>query len=123
MIRSLLSRSSAASQSSYDWVMHVLGAAHRVVISIALSCGSVAYAGEFFEIDYIRSPGRTVAVEFAELNGDARTDLMVVALIDMPPEETRVVRVYLQKPDGSLPGHPDHTIEGRSGARSTTLPT
>ena len=89
----------------------VLGAARLLVISISLWYGSVAQADQFFDIDHIATPGRSVAVEFAELNGDARTDLMVVTLIGIPPEETRSVRVYLQKPDGSLPRAPDHTIE------------
>ena len=87
-----------------------LGATRLMVISIALSSGTVAYADDFFEIDHIVNQGRSVAVEFAELNGDARTDLMVVTLIGIPPEETRSVRVYLQKPDGSLPREPDHTV-------------
>ncbi len=109
MIRSLLRLFSRAGSSRYDH--RALAAAHLLVISIALSRGSAAYAGEFFDIDYIANQGRSVAVEFAELNGDARTDLMVVAVIGIPPEETRSVRVYLQKPDGSLPRAPDHTIE------------
>ena len=74
----------------------VLGAARLLVISISLWYGSVAQADQFFDIDHIANPGRTVAAEFAELNGDARTDLMVVTLIGIPPEETRSVRVYLR---------------------------
>ena len=91
--------------------MRLLGAAGLPMISIALCHGSVAYADEFFDIDHIENQGRSVAVEFADLNGDARTDLLVVALLGIPPEEKRSVRVYLQKPDGSLPRDPDHTIE------------
>jgi len=109
MIRSLLRLFSGAGRRRCDH--RALAAAHLLVISIALSRGSAVYAGEFFDIDYIANSGRSVAVEFAELNGDARTDLMVVALIGIPPEETRSVRVYLQKPDGSLPHAPDYTIE------------
>jgi hypothetical protein len=81
------------------------------VISIALCRDSVAHAEEFFDLDQIANHGRSVAVEFAELNGDARTDLLVVAVLGIPPQERRTARVYLQKPDGSLPRHPDHTIE------------
>jgi len=109
MIRSLLRLFSRAGSSRFDH--RALAAAHLLVISIVLSRGSAAQAGEFFDIDYIANQGRSVAVEFAELNGDARTDLMVVTLIGIPPEETRSVRVYLQKPDGSLPRAPDHVIE------------
>ena len=109
MIRLLRHRSSGAGHWRCD--RGLLGAAQLLVISISLWYGSLAHAGEFFDIDHIANPGRSVAVEFAELNGDARTDLMVVTLIGIPPEETRTVRVYLQKPDGSLPPAPDHTIE------------
>ncbi len=109
MIRFLLRRFSGAGRSRRD--RGALGATRLMVISIALSSGSAAYADDFFEIDHIANQGRSVAVEFAELNGDARTDLMVVTLIGIPPEEKRSVRVYLQKPDGSLPRTPDHTIE------------
>jgi hypothetical protein len=109
MIRFLLHRIFGAGHSSCDHAE--LGTVQLMAISIALWYGSVAYAGEFFDIDHIANPGRSVAVEFAELNGDARTDLMVVTLIGIPPEEKRSVRVYLQKPDGSLPRAPNHTIE------------
>jgi len=106
-----LRRSSGAGGSGYDGRMRALGAAHLLVMSVALSRGVAARAGEFFEIEAIESQGRSVAVELAELNGDARTDLMVVASLGMPPHERRRVRVHLQKPDGSLPADPDHTIE------------
>ena len=109
MIRFLLRRFDGAGRSRRDH--GALGATRLMVISIALSSGTVAYADDFFEIDHIANQGRSVAVEFAELNGDARTDLMVVSLIGIPPEEERSVRVYLQKPDGSLPRTPDHTVE------------
>jgi len=91
--------------------MRALCAAHLLVVSIALCRASAAHADEFFDIARIESQGRSVAAEFAELNGDARTDLMVVTLLGLPPDEERSVRVYLQRPDGSLPPDPDHTIE------------
>jgi hypothetical protein len=90
--------------------MRALGAAHWLLVPIALLHGSVVDAEELFAIDQIESEGRSVAAEFADLNGDARTDLMVVALLGIPPEEKRVARVYLQKADGSLPPQPDHTV-------------
>jgi hypothetical protein len=109
MNRSLLRRSSGAGRSSFD--PGLLATARLAVISIALSSGAAAYAEELFEIAHIANTGRCVAVEMAELNGDARTDLMVVTLIGIPPEEERSARVYLQRPDGSLPRTPDHAIE------------
>lgn len=67
-------------------------------------------ADEFFDIAQIESPGRSVAAELADLNGDGRADLLVVAFYGLPPEEQRSVRVHLQKPDGTLPARPDHTV-------------
>jgi hypothetical protein len=90
--------------------MRALGAAGLLVIALGVARGSPVHAEEFFEIDHVENRGRAVAVEFAELNGDALTDLLVVALLGIPPDERRIARVYLQKPDGSLPGEPDHTI-------------
>ena len=49
--------------------MRLLGAAGLPMISIALCHGSMAYADEFFEIERIENHGRSVAVEFADLNG------------------------------------------------------
>ena len=96
--------------SGYHEGMRALAAACLLVIGVGLGRGSVARAEDFFEIDRIENRGRAVAVEFADLNGDALTDLMVVALFGIPPDEKRTVRVYLQKRDGSLPNEPDHTI-------------
>jgi hypothetical protein len=108
MIRFLQRRCSDAGRSAGD--RGALGVAQAMAMSIVLFAGSSARAGELFDIEPIESHGRTVAAEFAELNGDARTDLLVVVLIGIPPEERRRVRVYLQRPDGSLPPAPDHTI-------------
>ena len=60
--------------------MRLLGAAGLPMISIALCHGSVAYADEFFDIDHIENQGRSVAVEFADLNGDGRTELLRMKL-------------------------------------------
>ena len=67
-------------------------------------------AEEIFEITTIQNEGRSVAAELAELNGDGRTDLFVVTLVGIPPEEKRTILVYLQREDGSLPARPDHTL-------------
>lgn len=83
-----------------------------VLLTSILLCHLAAARGDpLFDIDTIESRGRSVAAEFADLDGDGRTDLMVVALLGIPPEEQRRIRVYLQKLDGSLPHKPDYTIE------------
>ena len=111
MSRFPLRKLSGAGSSSRGLLVRRPGAAHLLAVSVALLCGSPVQGEELFQIDHIASPGRTVAVELAELNGDGRTDLMVVAVLGIPPEEQRVARVFLQEQDGSLPTEPDHTVE------------
>jgi hypothetical protein len=91
--------------------MRTLCAATLLLASIALCRAPDAHAGDFFDIDRIENRGRSVAARLADWNGDGRTDLMVVALLGIPPEEQRIVRVYLQKTDGTLPRQPDHVID------------
>jgi hypothetical protein len=90
--------------------VRALEPAALILTSIALGHASVALADQLFDIDAIESRGRSVAAELADLDGDGRTDLMVVVLLGIPPEEQREIRVYLQKLDGSLPRKPDHTV-------------
>jgi len=63
-----------------------------------------------FDLQEIHRVGRTVAAELADFDGDQKTDLMVVSLHGIPPEETRTIFVYLQRPDGSLAELPSHSI-------------
>jgi hypothetical protein len=81
-----------------------------VPIFSLLVAASPSRAEELFDITAIPNEGRSVAAELAELNGDGRTDLFVVTLVGIPPEEERTILVYLQREDGSLPSRPDHTI-------------
>lgn len=69
-----------------------------------------ALADDLFEIHTIPSQGRSVAAELVELNGDGRVDLMEIVVAGIPPEETRRVRVYLQRENGALPSQPDHVV-------------
>ncbi len=78
---------------------------------LVLAGPSPLRAETLFEITSLKSAGRSVAAELADLNGDGRMDLFVVALAGVPPEERRDIRVYLQRPDGALPERPQHTIE------------
>ena len=83
---------------------------HLALIPLLLVGASDARAEDLFEITEFASEGRSVAAEFAELNGDGRIDLFVVALIGIPPEERRTIRVYLQRPDGSFGADPHHAV-------------
>jgi hypothetical protein len=75
------------------------------------SCWSLpSGAEELFKLRTIPSAGRVVAARIADVNGDSRADVFVVAIEGMPPTEQRVVRVFLQGPDGSLPTQPNHFV-------------
>ncbi len=73
----------------------------------ALAAAGVARADEA-PFDWIELPatGKSVAAEIADLNGDARSDVLAIAFVGLPPRQQRLVRVYLQGPDGALPARP-----------------
>jgi hypothetical protein len=83
-----------------------------LLTSLLLVLGLVegSRADDYFAITRVENVGRSVAAELLDLNGDGRTDLFVVALFGIPPEEERIVRVYLQDEDGKLPGEPSHVL-------------
>ncbi len=79
----------------------------------ALVCArlaGVAAAEDLFETRTFVNQGRSVAAEFADVDGDGRVDLFVVGLEGVPPEESRTVRVYRQREGGSFPNEPDHLV-------------
>lgn len=84
----------------------VAACAHLLLLSVPAS----AAADDLFRILSFESRGRSVAAELADLDGDGRTDLFVIVLEGIPPEEQRTIRVYLQKPDGELPATPDYEL-------------
>lgn len=71
---------------------------------------SIASAENAFDLTTIRSTGRAVAAELADLNGDGRTDLLQVVFRSLPPNEQRVVRVHYQAADGSIPATPTFEV-------------
>ncbi len=89
-----------------EWAIFIL----VVLLGAGSSLTAQSRDDDYFDIVSFASQGRSVAAELAELNGDGRVDLFVVALVGMPPEEKRIVRVYLQGRDGSLPTEPSHTL-------------
>lgn len=60
-----------------------------------------------FQVQVIQSDGRTVMAEVADLDGDGRHDLVQVVTFGMPPNERRLIRVYPQQADGSIPATPE----------------
>ncbi len=62
-----------------------------------------------FEVREFASSGRSVSAELGDFDGDGQTDLFIVRLTGIPPEEERIVSVYLQR-DGRLPETPSHSV-------------
>jgi hypothetical protein len=81
-----------------------------LLLVLGLGLAGASRADDYFAITRVDNEGRSVAAELVDLNGDRRTDLFVAALSGIPPEEERVLRVYLQGEDGKLPAKPDHLI-------------
>jgi hypothetical protein len=81
-----------------------------LLFSHVLFVGQARAAEPIFDIVSIPSTGRSVAARIADFDGDQRADLMLVAVEGMPPDEQRVVRVYLQDEDGTLPTLPSHSV-------------
>jgi hypothetical protein len=79
--------------------------ARTLAIGVALALASAVRADPF-AVQAIASSGRAVAAEIADLDGDGRADLLVIAVSGVPPDETRAIRVHFQDPDGRLPGAP-----------------
>ncbi len=63
-----------------------------------------------FDIQEVTAQGRVVTANFADFDGDQRTDLMVVTLEGIPPDESRMIRVYLGQGSGRFPATPSHSI-------------
>lgn len=56
-----------------------------------------------FLVETLESVGRTVMAEFADIDGDGRTDVIQAVTFGMPPVERRFVRVHVQSADGAIP--------------------
>jgi hypothetical protein len=79
-----------------------------LAVGPAFVAASSSGAEDFFELTTLPTSGRSVAAELADVDGDGRLDLFVVTLLGIPPEETRTIRVHLQRPDGGFSAEPDH---------------
>ncbi|MFQ5699342.1 MAG: FG-GAP repeat domain-containing protein [Myxococcota bacterium] len=97
-------------------------ATRRVWVWVALAIASpwgalgAREVEPFFAVASLRFPGRTVAAEIADVNGDGRADLLHVDYEGLPPVESRVVRVHLQRADGAFAAEPDRTWPLPSGS-------
>ncbi len=80
------------------------------ILGSGLPISAASAKDAIFDVVSIPNTGRSVAARIADFNGDQRADLMVVAVEGMPPSEQRLIRVFLQHEDGSLPTAPSHTL-------------
>ena len=80
-------------------------------VLLLASAFSASGSDEPFGVQVIPSTGRTVTAELTDLDGDGRIDVLQAVVFDMPPNERRIFRVYLQQSDGAIPGEPDLEVE------------
>lgn len=90
------------------FVMSVIRARAAAALCLVwLAWASAASADEEpFAFLEVASPGRTAAAEIADFDGDGRADLLAVTFSGLPPVESRQVRVFYQREDGTLPAQP-----------------
>jgi hypothetical protein len=91
-------------------VRMVLGLALLPLPLLLCAAGGPVRADDLFAETTIENQGRSVAAQLAELNGDGRVDLFVVALLGLPPEEQRIVRVHLQNAAGEIATKPSYEV-------------
>ncbi len=77
-------------RSSMDSILLVWLAAAAFA---ALAAPRPASADELFALQQLLSTGRTATAEFADFDGDRRTDLLQIAYVGHAPHETRELRV------------------------------
>ncbi len=83
---------------------------------IFLAPGQRARADEPFALRSVPSAGRTAAAELADLDGDGRTDLVAAVFDGIPPNDSRELRAWFQRADGTLPDTPDLSLPLPDGA-------
>jgi hypothetical protein len=88
---------------------------------LILSLATPAAAADPFDWLEFAPAGRCVAADFGDFDGDGRTDLVEFSYDGVPPDETRTIRVRLQRADGSLPALPDHELPLPTGTAGFDL--
>lgn len=85
---------------------------HAVLVAGWLigQAGSSAAEEDPFGVRVIESKGRTVTAELVDLDGDGRQDLLQAVTFGLPPNERRVLRVYLQSGAGEIATTPSLVV-------------
>lgn len=82
------------------------------MIALVTGLAQLVYADDvLFDIQELATEGRVVTTRFADFNGDQRQDLMVVTFEGVPPEDSRIIWVYLRAAGGSLPATASHSLQ------------
>lgn len=92
-----------------------------LVLGAALALALPAAGDAPFAVQQIATSGRVAQADLVDLDGDARGDLLCIALRGLPPAETREIRVFYQRPDGVLPDAPDWTAPLPDGVAAYDL--
>ncbi len=80
-----------------------------LLLLIARSPGA-AETDDLFAVQELRDPGRTVAAEIGDFDGDGRADLLQVVYTGIPPDDKRFVRLWKQTEAGGLPPKPTYEL-------------
>jgi len=73
-----------------------------------------------FDVVEMPTEGRTVAAELVDLNGDGRLDVLQIVYVSVPPNERRLIRVFLQKASG-FAVEPDRELPLPAGSATYDL--
>jgi len=95
--------------------MHRVGA-QRLIAILSLFSGLAGADDAVFSIQELATQGRVVAADMADFDGDRRQDLMVISFAGVPPNESRVISIYLGQEAGGLASQPSHSIPVPQGS-------
>jgi hypothetical protein len=103
-----------------------MGAARAIRGALAGAAVAAALAGRAagedpFAIQSLTLPGRVVAADLVDLDGDGRGDLLCMHIEGIPPEERRAVDVFYQRPDRTFPAAPDWSAPVPGGSAAYDL--
>lgn len=88
----------------------------------AVAAIALPAAGEDpFSIQKIALDGRVVQADLADLDGDARGDLLCTRIEGMPPSERRTIHVFYQRPDRTFPDAADWSAPLPGGSAAYDL--
>jgi hypothetical protein len=87
-------------------------ATQRCIAILSLCCGFAGAMADdaVFSIQELATQGRVVGADVADFDGDGRQDLMVISFAGVPPNDSRVISIYLGPSSGGFALQPSHSI-------------